>query len=424
MIYLHVEDGALRLRRTHTEDVTQPLKNPLQAMSGDELLQVVDTLLDQVNLRGAFLTVVLSSAMTYVHSFEVAPRRPTRAMLLYAFEEFVPLDIELLTCDFLSAGKQYLGIAIETVRWRPFLDRLHQRGICVDGITLDALAASGTTNSILWVDQNHFAWVAAQGPKMRVWRFSETTTLEQRIDWARSAIAVEGGGADLEVAGPVLPATLQAIAASLKGTVKSEHCSDSVSVLLNLARGELKCLGQKERRERAWRRTAQLGLAASLLLMMGLIYRSMQIQQRIDEISAWENRAWRAVFPGQALPGSVALRVASERKRLEALTAPRKKDKSRPDALRLLCDVVAALPVDARIDLQELRIENADVIVRGRTTDHAQAERIAKAVDALPALDCDPVRTDRSRDAGVQFFLHAKIPKVNHTPAAKEGSHE
>jgi hypothetical protein len=143
------------------------------------------------------------------------------------------------------------------------------------------------------------------------------------------------------------------------------------------------------------------------------------VERESQEIAAWERHVFAQLFPDQGPPTGVATRIASERKRIESLTSRRSGDEAQsPDALRALRDVVAAIPADLRIDVQELRIEGRDLTLRGRTRDPQSAEQIGQKIDALLGWDCDPVRTDRHREAGVQFFLHGR---AGSSPKPPEG---
>jgi hypothetical protein len=48
-----------------------------------------------------------------------------------------------------------------------------------------------------------------------------------------------------------------------------------------------------------------------------------------------------------------------------------------------------------RLDLQELRIENGNVTLRGRTRDHRGAEQLAASINKTGSLQCGAPRTER-----------------------------
>lgn len=425
MNYLCLEDRAVRILSDGQPDVVAALDAPLHILTTDALLGAIEKALSKKDFAVQSVTVILSSAVAYIHAFETSQRRPTPAMLRYAFEEFLPVDIEQLSCDFVRVEGRTIGVALETARWRPLLDWLHERGVGVERIILDAFHCADPTAAALWVDADHLTWIAEQARSIRIWRFAESTPLEARIEAAKTATSeYETSTAPIQLGGTVAPETLLNIAEILGVATRPCSKAPASEIPLDLAVDGLRPPGKTTRQLKTWRRTALVGLAASLLLLVGLGIRARQIQSQINVVAGWEGRAWAEVFPQQSPPGTIAMRIASERKRLDALAIPRNADRTHPDALRQLCELVAAFPADTRIDLQELRIENADVIVRGRTTDHPQAERIGQAVNAIPSLDCDPVRTDRSRDAGVQFFLHAKPPASKQPQVAKGDTHE
>lgn len=377
--------------------------------------------------------LVLPSSWCYVQRFELPRRRPTRTMLECAFEEYLPSEIETLTCDFARVGPSaWLGIALETTRLQPLLGELAVRGVHVERITLDVLAQPQPDGTLLWCGEEYVALLTCSGGirDLRVLRLAAgegwvervaERLLEQGASVAEKsepppgmeAPPVDGGcsRSDMSVfvsgcANPELRSTL----AARIGAVCVDPELSAAAIDINLARGPLASQGVSEW-PRLWERSAVIALVAAVLLIAALLTHRARLAARLQEIAAWEVRAYREVFD-DAPPAGVALRVASERRRLEAQSPARA---SAPDALRLLRDVVAALP-PVRLDLQELRIEAGGVTLRGRTRDHADAEKLSQALDRLAGLDCSSPRTDRAKDGGVQFLVVAQVSAPERRP--------
>ena len=126
---------------------TQPLPTSATSLAFDELAEAVLAALGRLDASNHTATLVIPSSWCYVHRFEVAQRRPTRTLLAYALEEYLPLEIESLTCDFIrTATGAHIGVAIETERIRPLLDTLASKHIHVEHVTLDVLHAPVAQN--------------------------------------------------------------------------------------------------------------------------------------------------------------------------------------------------------------------------------------------------------------------------------------
>ena len=105
------------------------------------------------------------------------------------------------------------------------------------------------------------------------------------------------------------------------------------------------------------------------------------------------------------------MRLASERRRLEGLTLSGQTVPQRhADALATLRTLIAALPDDLALDLEEVRIEGSAVTLRGRTRDHRQAERISAALDSIADLEC-PAPPHRSPPRWRRAVLRQRAPQ-------------
>ena len=123
--------------------------------------ELASTIQDAANQRSATATLVLPSSWCYVHAISAPRRRPNHMALIYALEELLPVEAEQLTCGFLrTTGEERIGIAVETSRVRPLLDRLARHGLYIDDITIDVLACAQSEDSaarVAWCDVEHIA---------------------------------------------------------------------------------------------------------------------------------------------------------------------------------------------------------------------------------------------------------------------------
>lgn len=358
-------------------------------------------------------TLIIPACWCYMHRVSMPQRRPSRQALAFGLEEFIPLDIEQLTCEFVRTPHgDHIGVALESERIAPLLAALGANDIWVERITLAALEAitCDLPARLLWCDEEHAALLTSDEGglcDLQVLRFAAQDSDEAWCDRAASRLTGDGR---YGVRGCASRERLEMLSARIEGGVMQTKTDGHARATLqfNLARDRLAPPSLGIDLLLAWRRTAVAALLAMLLLTVGLAVQRSRLAARLDEVQQWEQQVFEALFPSQPQPAGVALRLASERKRLQALTMSGPgASETRPDALRTLQSVVACLPDDMRVEFQEIRIEGRDVTLRGRTRDHRQAERITAGIDHLDSLACGPPRTDRHRAGGVQFHIHA-----------------
>jgi hypothetical protein len=428
-LVIELSDRSVTARLCSTSNVpaeTHSLPASSLALPPEDLAEIVVSTATAIPISASTVTLVLPSSWCYVHRCSVPQRRPTHDALMFAFEEFVPVDAEQLTCDFVrTAAGDYLGIAVDTARVRPLVEALAARHLRTEHITLNALwhaSPAETTATVLWCDDQHVALLerTAQGLKdLRVVRLADGLADEGWCTHARSHV----DGTDLAsaiVTGCTSTARLTSLAETLGVPVADQRAANVAPgqgpCLLDLARGALASPTQRGRTAKVWRRSAAVTLVALLALAVGLHLERARLQRELTCVGAWEQQIFRELFPQEPIPTGVALRLTSERRRLEGLTLSEKRP-SLPsaDAIETLRALVTAIPADLRLDLQELRIEAGDVSLRGRIRDHRQAEQMAAAVGRSANLVCAAPRTNRLSDGGVQFFLHGQRPLTRPT---------
>ena len=149
-------------------------------------------------------------------------------------------------------------------------------------------------------------------------------------------------------------------------------------------------------------------------LAAGLHRQRSAINEAIDAIAHTERQLYTQSFPGRPVPPGIALRIASERIRLEGLTRSANPDSTRnallpaqtvPEELRHL---IAAIPTDVRLFVQDLQLDDHHLTLRGTARSHAEAERIASALRDAHGWVPSPPRSDVRRGGGVGFALHAR----------------
>src|SRR5512142_264413 len=82
----------------------QPLPDSAVRLAPDELASSIRVVLESAAPRVRRCGLVLPSSWCYVHAFTLPQRRPTRDTLAYAFEEYLPVEVEQLTCTFVRTA--------------------------------------------------------------------------------------------------------------------------------------------------------------------------------------------------------------------------------------------------------------------------------------------------------------------------------
>lgn len=380
-------------------------------LSADELADSIADLFP--DSPSGTIALILPASWCYIQKFRVAANRPTRTMLHYALEEFLPVDIESLTCDFIRSGPgEFIGVALEAARGRTLLQALAARGIRVGRISIDVLEFGARSMPFVWCDNNHVTFADLSDgilSTVRTTRFRDGISGAERLEQVGAAIPEAIRNQSFAVTGSGITLELAAIAESLGANATPVQLGSPARWVrdFDLARDAIAPAERAIATWRAMRGTAAALLATGLLLCAALIINRIQAAHQLRAIESWERGVFAELFPNAPVPAGIAARISSERRRLESLTRSPAGPDSPEDAARTLATIVQAIPKQIRLDLQELRIEGSDVFLRGRTREPVDAERISQCLDQLPGFDCSPTRTDRQRD-GVTFTVQIK----------------
>lgn len=352
------------------------------------------------------MSLLIPAGWCYVQRITLPARRPTAAMLAFALEEFLPIEVERLTCDFVrGAGGAWWGVAIESARLRPLLDALAQVGVAVESIRPAVPLAD---RRVAWVDDEHL--VLVHGQRGLVEELRVIRAAPDADGWSERVFRELKSPEPLQVGGP------GALECDLGPGVTRIDAAGALCPI-ELARGQLRPVDAAQRKWQALRTLAAASLVAAVILLGAVWIAGARVSGELERIAAWERAVYAEVFPGERIPSGVALRLASERRRLELLSGATDDGAPvGPDALEILRTLIAALPTDVLINVQELRIERDAVILRGLARDHAAAERLAQSLRALDGMEPTAPRTDRQKDGSVQFFVTATRAKPEGKP--------
>lgn len=341
-----------------------------------------------------------------------APKRVTDQELAYEFEAHLPIPLEQLTYTFIRRRESALGIAVTTEPLCSLIRVVEQAGIPVEHIFVDAIALGlqATVGTTVILDRRWLRGYTVEGelPLPFLLGFGEsaqpfeTRGQEDHDPWTLLDVRER----DLEPGAPDDGGAERVSREAIEG-IADAACAGEES---DLRTGELAARRRWASLER--RARGSLACAALLLLaiLVGLFLRARALKEHVAALEAAQLEVYAQVFPTGTWPPEAAMRLASERKKLEGLTrqeASKTVIEAEPplDALR---SFVAALPPDVRIFVESMRLDEGQLSLRGRTAEHRDAERIVEALSKVPGLETRPPRTTRLSDGGVEFSILAR----------------
>jgi type II secretory pathway component PulL len=391
--------------------------------------------------------VIVPSTWCFVRRLDWPDQRFRETTAAYQLEEFIPVTLEEVTCAFArDRSRRVWAVATPTNRLKHLLEQLETAQVPVEHVRVDLFAAlaemdsskSGPTWLILSdarraalafrkeplqlpdaVRTVYLPQSPADGCPERQIALTEAVTGLQAV--ARVTCDLQ---ADLQPDGPESAgnALTRDVPCAVADTDGSLHLAD---LLLSTARHpeqlDLRTgpLAAPNRFDAVLRRASRCALLLALLLVALIAdahWQRADCRRLLADVRQQQSRLYQEMLPNRPVPLGPAMRLASERKRLEALTKPARPSPNPTDertALRLelledLRDFVARLPGDVRIRLLELTLDAEQLTLRGQTADHRDAERIAEAVSTVEEFSVRPPRTSRLKSGAVEFAIHAR----------------
>lgn len=393
---------------------------------------------------GLTCRLVIPASWCFIHpvDYTIAKKRDQAA--LYEFEQFVPVDLDALTCvvqrtdddTALVVGaltEPLYGLLAELERGRIFVEAIY-----VDAMVLSASeghAADTDGSGVILLDDRHMTFAGfnhtSDGPvvvrsvvlpsesgfvsadqvvtaiailpvSFPHWHVLDLSSGEQ-VRRVRDVLAEAGLG----VTRTSRDESVQRI---LDAAAKSGHDVD-------LRRDSLSFSGRWASVRR--RLTACLATLLVLLAVLGFKFRidNSVVAKSIDGLVPIRNGIYVQAFPGQAPPPEAALRLRSERIKLEGLTdrGDTKSDIQSGNGLQLfelMHDILNQIPGDLKIAISEVLLDERTVSFTGRTTSHGQAGRLVSALNQIPAISAEPPNTKLRKDKTVDFRINARVQRA------------
>ena len=295
------------------------LPDPASALAPEQLAEALAEALSAGDALRRAATLVIPSSWCYVHRVSVPRRRPSQQVLAYALEEFLPVDIEQLTCVFIPAAEGgHLGIAVETERLQSLLEACGAHGIHVEHVTLDVLHAANRlpqTVNLLWCDEEHVALLRCAGRKpadLRVFRIAPDLPEQEwcgRVEGHLRDVGIDDTQAVL-VDGCVVGDWLDRLTELLGGERVAGHGAaerrGTGGLVCDLACGGLVSERTRVRLLQAWRRAVTVALVALLLIAGGLLVQRARLQSELRAVAALAAPGVRGALPLSAAPRVVS----------------------------------------------------------------------------------------------------------------------
>jgi hypothetical protein len=400
-------------------------------LNGDaspELLaaQIAEALPDEVP-RPVELDLVIPLQWCFAHVLDASQAGNDHDALAYSLEEYLPLPLEDVTVDFIRGRDgTVLALAVPTAPMQSLLSGLQELQIEVNRVLVDAVTLQQHSGShmcildqqwirLLTVDEEKAPGVVAIFARPDGGSLVETIQ-EQRTLRSLPADDNESSWliADLEGSSPPgeLATALEIDANRLEAIAADEYARTltiaSRTSTHDLRRGALARPGRHATLHKLGQRCLVAVICLFLTVTAGMRLHITQLRQHQTEVNAARLATYQQVFSVERLLPGAALRLASERVRIEGLTQSRTAEPAVAgcplDALR---EVVTHLPQDVRIMLASIQVNEQQLILRGQTTEHREAERIADAVNKTGQFEARSPRTNRLKNGGVEFAIYA-----------------
>jgi hypothetical protein len=390
--------------------------------------------LKELGYRGQDVALAVPSQWCLCGTITTAdlPRKSRRQAMVYRLEQQLPLPVEEITVDFIESHGQALGVCVQNSVLTPIVDALEGQGIAVQVICPVALLAiqsqiggTGGKHAVAadLICMQHNGYIDLFEIKRQVpvaWYRAPSTVANLRLQVQRQLLRYSDPlHLDAEVEDPSLLNSLSDLeevhVSSNSAAPIMERVIDAAGDLMQ--RGSATCVNL--RRDalgaddpfRTIRRPLNFAVAGLVVLLVAFcaasLWRAQGYQQLIHQHERQQQEVFRRLLPTQEVPVEVQPRLASEERRLRALSGMSSESPDMKSALLLLREALMRLPDHLRFRILEIRIENDHLHIDGEARAHSDADAIAAALRTRRGFDVDPPRTDALAQRGVRFTITA-----------------
>lgn len=362
--------------------------------------------------------------------------RPT---LCYQLESRLPLAAEDFVADFLRAGEHVLGICIDVKTWLPVISELEQRGLRVQSISPAALLALQSLfkqrdgdgyDIVMWQDAGAIELWRRDGERIKGWQHlepdSRVVARQLAVETLTAgrplrAVLINGsaelraeleclGLADIELATRETKSIAKHAAAQAKAVLRGGEAP-----WIELRREGL-AAGDPYRGLRGSLRMLSLAAAVFLITLTGVFFaKSWQFQNQLVRLNSQQAVSYSAAFPGARVPAALVARMKSEHAKLLGSHTAAEDVNIPVPALRVLLELLQALPSRERFVIRELRIEDGQIDLDVHLRQHASVNQVVQSLEARGFSVSAPA-TARQDDTSVscRIFGALQLAAVPH----------
>lgn|GEM_PF-5333916 len=390
---------------------------------------------------GAISRLVIPASWCFIQTVPSAIAKNREQAAIFEFEQFLPTDLDSLTCAVQVIDNDFALVAgVETVPMLGLLNQLESHHICVEAIFVDALLTHepdvgdfDCTHAAVLVRGTHHCSLAAfrQGVKAPIHVRSALLHSDESAFEAVSAHSII----------TTLPVPLQRLRVlqlgdcdgdtepSPAGTsalldIQTTSRDESVGSLLgaavkgdsamDLRKDDLAFAGRWASVTKQFSRVC-FALVA-LILVFGLRFRmaNAELANGLADLRPQREAIYSQAYPGKPAPPEAALRIRSERFKLQSLTEQKGLDDALPstnglDLFERMHDILEHIPPDLKLAISEVHLDERGIRLAGRTTSHGRAGEIVQALNQLPDISAEPPHTNLRKDQTVTFRINARV---------------
>jgi type II secretory pathway component PulL len=275
---------------------------------------------------------------------------------------------------------------------------------------------------IVWQDEADLELWRRAGQRITAWQHldADPTALAQHL--AVAALAASSPLRAVLINGSTeLRAELQAAAlseielATRETRPIAEHAALQADAVLRgeapwieLRRGEL-ASGDPYRNVRRSLRLVMAAAAVFLITLTGVFFaKDWRQRNELARLTQQQAEAFRQAFPSARVPAAVVARMRSEHAKLQASRTAAKEVKPPTPALRVLVELLHALPAGEPFAVRELRIEDGQIDLDVHLRQHAGVNQIVESLEARGFAVSAPA-TARQDDASVSCRIFGEL---------------
>lgn len=397
---------------------------------------------------GARGRMIIPAGWCLIHQIQVPETDARGAGAAFEFEQYATVPLEELTCCSWQIDKSTsLVVAVCTEPMQRLLAAIERSGFTVECVSVDLCVlavkpypGSGASKGLLHLDEHHASLSLMDGGAQPS-RIIRTLRVPQEggVDHVRTHVAQSLEILGQSVADWQLVSTGNRWSADELARMIPEHSRTTQQLdvdcavshiadearlrndLLNLRVGSLQSSRKWRPLSKQLERCAQCALILLVVLTLRWVREGARYAAAGENLHSEQMQLYQRVFPDSPLPSGSALRLQSERIKLEGLTERDGIGESPAgiggmEAFALLHELTDRLPRSARLSVEEVVLERDAVRVAGLTTSHQVAGDWVRQLNESPILRADPPRTKLQADATVEFRVQVKRVEGHENP--------